>query len=69
MANYLGYEFIDAAEVIFFDENGECNAEITNEKMRERLEKLDAAVIPGFYGAYSRLTGKIASSCSTEAPI
>ena len=22
MSNYLGYEFIDAAEVIFFDENG-----------------------------------------------
>jgi aspartate kinase len=32
MANYLGYEFVDAAEVI-------------------RLEKVERAVIPGFFGA------------------
>ena len=31
MANYLGYEFIDAAEVILFDETGKFNAEKTNE--------------------------------------
>ena len=58
MANYLGYEFVDAAEVILFDENGEYNAEVTNQKMRERLEKVDAAVIPGFYGAYADGTVK-----------
>lgn len=58
MANYLGYEFVDAAEVILFDENGEYNAEITNQKMRERLEKAEAAVIPGFYGAYADGTVK-----------
>ena len=27
MANYLGYEFIDAAEVIFFDEHGNFEAD------------------------------------------
>lgn len=53
MANYLGFEFIDAATVILFDENGEYNAEKTNEMMRERLANVDAAVIPGFYGAYA----------------
>lgn len=58
MANYLGYEFVDAADVILFDETGEYNAEITNKKMRERLEKLEAAVIPGFYGAYADGTVK-----------
>ena len=58
MANYLGFEFVDAADVILFDENGEYNAEATNTKMRERLGKMDAAVIPGFYGAYADGTVK-----------
>ncbi len=51
MAAYLGFEFIDAAEVIRFKENGEFDSEVTNELMRERLTSLEAAVIPGFYGA------------------
>ena len=51
MANYLGFEFIDAAEVIFFDENGEFDSEKTNNILSIRLEKTDCAVIPGFYGA------------------
>lgn len=51
MANYLGYEFIDAAEVIFFDENGVFDGEKTNEILSERLEKTERAVVPGFYGA------------------
>lgn len=33
MANYLGYEFIDAAEVIFFDEKGNLDAEATNKEL------------------------------------
>ncbi len=53
MANYLGYEFLDAAEVILFDESGEFDAEGTNEKLRSRLDSAAAAVIPGFYGAYA----------------
>lgn len=51
MANYLGFEFIDAAEVIFFDEDGEFDSEKTNNILSLRLEKTDCAVIPGFYGA------------------
>lgn len=51
MAHYLGYEFIDAAEVIRFDENGEFDAETTDRILRKRLEKTAYAVIPGFYGA------------------
>lgn len=52
MANYLGYEFIDSAEVIFFDEAGNFDAEKTNKILKARLEKTECAVIPGFYGAY-----------------
>ena len=51
MAVYLGYEFIDAAEVIRFDEDGVFEPELTNKIMRARLEGVENAVIPGFYGA------------------
>lgn len=51
MANYLGYEFVDAAEVIFFDEDGNFMPEKTDKVLSERLAKIERAVIPGFYGA------------------
>lgn len=51
MSHYLGYEFIDAAEVIFFDENGVFLSEKTNEELSQRLAHTDRAVIPGFYGS------------------
>ena len=51
MANYLGYQFIDAANVICFDENGEFDSEKTNEVCSEKLAATENAVIPGFYGA------------------
>ncbi len=57
MANYLGYEFIDAAEVIFFDEEGNFEAEKTNEVLAARLVGVKNAVIPGFYG--SQENGKV----------
>lgn len=52
MANYLGYKFIDSAEVIFFKEDGTFDADYTNEVLGKRLESVERAVIPGFYGAY-----------------
>ena len=51
MANYLGYTFIDAAEVIFFDEDGNFLPERTNRILSKRLAKEERAVIPGFYGS------------------
>lgn len=51
MADYLAYEFIDAASVIFFDENGDFDAEKTNLVLGKKLENCDKAVIPGFYGS------------------
>ena len=58
MAAYLGFEFIDAAEVIRFEQNGEFDAEVTNMMLKERLKGMEAAVIPGFYGAYENGTVK-----------
>ena len=51
MAAYLGYEFVDAAEVVRFEKNGSFNADVTNEILSARLAELEHAVIPGFYGA------------------
>ncbi len=51
LAAYLGYDFIDAAEVIFFMEDGRFDAEKTNEVMGRRLAQHEYAVIPGFYGS------------------
>ena len=51
MAEYLGYQFLDAAEVIFFDENGEFLAEKTNETLKARMAEYENVVLPGFYGA------------------
>ncbi len=51
MAAYLGYEFIDAAEVIRFDAEGNFLADETNQILAARLEHCESAVIPGFYGA------------------
>ena len=50
MANYLGYEFIDSATVIFFKEDGTFDADKTNQVLGKRLENVERAVIPGFYG-------------------
>ncbi len=50
LAKYLGFDFIDAENVIFFKENGSFDEEKTNEAMRNELLKHEYAVIPGFYG-------------------
>lgn len=51
MANYLGYEFIDSATVIFFDKEGNFDSEKTDKVLSKKLAGCERAVIPGFYGA------------------
>lgn len=58
MAAYLGYEFVDSAEVIRFDKDGNFDADITNRLLAARLENCERAVIPGFYGAMENGTVK-----------
>lgn len=50
MAAYLDFEFIDAAEVIFFNAEGNLNSYKTEKVLGERLAKTQHAVVPGFYG-------------------
>lgn len=51
LAKFINYEFVDAADVVFFNEDGSFNAEMTNQAVRDRLVNLEKAVIPGFYGS------------------
>ncbi len=57
-SKYLGYEFVDAEEVICFNENGNLDSEKTNDKLKSRLENCECAVIPGFYGSMPNDTVK-----------
>lgn len=50
MAKLLGYEFVDPAEIIFFDDNGRLDADRTQEETSRRLGRQRHAVIPGFFG-------------------
>ena len=51
LAEYLGYSFVDAAEVIFFNEDARLNLSETCRAVKDRLDKTGPAVIPGFYGS------------------
>ena len=51
MADYLGWRFVDAADGVRFDENGNLDAEKTQELLSAILADGVPAVVPGFYGA------------------
>ena len=50
LAKYLGFDFIDAENVIYFRENGTFDEEKTNDVLSMELKDHKYAVIPGFYG-------------------
>lgn len=51
LAKYLGFEYVEAADCVLFDENGKYMQEESNLLLAQRLEGVEYAVIPGFYGA------------------
>ena len=50
LAKYIGFDFVDAENVIFFKEDGSFDEDKTNREMRDELKHHNKAVIPGFYG-------------------
>ncbi len=50
IAELLGYTFVDAAEVIFFNERGRLDEAKTYDALSARLGAIPNAVVPGFYG-------------------
>ena len=57
MAEYLGYDFVDAADCVFFGFDGQLDQEKTYAAIREAAAKGKGIVIPGFYGSLP--SGKI----------
>lgn len=51
LANYLGIPFVDAAQVIIFNEAGTLDTAETESAIVALMEDTPEAVIPGFYGA------------------
>ncbi len=51
LAAYIGFDFLDAADVIFFREDGTFDSERTNSHLEQVLREHEHAVIPGFYGS------------------
>ena len=54
LAKYLGYEFVDAKDVIFFDEDSNFLEEKSYRALRDVKNNIEHAVIPGFYGSSSK---------------
>lgn len=51
MADYLGYEFVDAADCVFFSYDGQIDRDKTCLAISSAYEKHGKIVIPGFYGS------------------
>ena len=51
LAKWLGWDFVDAKEGIFFDELGRLDAERTQQELSGILKNHKYVVVPGFYGS------------------
>ena len=51
LAAYLDYEFVDTANLIKFNEDGELMLDYSADLIRKRLHGVKYAVLPGFYGS------------------
>ena len=75
MADYLGFPFVNAKDVIRFNYDGSINFEETEKKLNVAMLKYERFVIPGFYGSLpdgairvmsrggSDITGSILAKC------
>ena len=52
MAEYLGYQFVDSADLISFKYNGDVDMEKTEQNFKEIFDVYNKIVIPGFYGSF-----------------
>ncbi len=52
LSEYLGFDFIDAKDLIVFDYNGKVNYEKTYSVISNKIDGSKKVVIPGFYGSY-----------------
>ena len=50
MADYLGFQFVDAADCVFFSFDGQIDKEKTYQAIAAAYKEYDRIVVPGFYG-------------------
>lgn len=50
LAEYLGCRFVDAKDIIFFDEAGKIDIDKTSHAIERWVPKHERVIIPGFYG-------------------
>lgn len=53
LSKYLDYDFIDAKDIIIFDEEGQVDLKKSREAIRIHIGDNQKAVVPGFYGSDS----------------
>ncbi len=75
MSKYLGYEFVDAKDLLKFNYDGKLDEETTEKNVKLAFSKYNQIVVPGFYGSYpngsikllsrggSDVTGSILAKC------
>lgn len=51
LSKYLDYDFIDAKDIIIFDEEGQVDLKKSREAIRNHIGDNQKAVVPGFYGS------------------
>ncbi|MCL2697435.1 MAG: aspartate kinase [Oscillospiraceae bacterium] len=51
LANFIGYDFVDAAKAVHFKPDGTFDADLTDASLSMILGGYKRAVLPGFYGA------------------
>lgn len=51
MSEYLGYTFVDAKDLIFFNYDGSFNMAKIKEATKEAYQKYGKIIVPGFYGS------------------
>ncbi|MBP5445654.1 MAG: aspartate kinase [Acholeplasmatales bacterium] len=51
MSEYLGYTFVDAKDLIFFNYDGSFNFAKIKEATKEAYQKYGKIIVPGFYGS------------------
>ena len=50
LSEYLGFEFVDAKDLIVLDKGDKLDLEKTKKNVASTLADIPYAVIPGFYG-------------------
>ncbi len=61
MAAYIGYEFVDAKDLLRYSYDGKLDEVLTEKNVKLAFSKYGKIVVPGFYGAYPNNSIKLLS--------